>query len=397
MSTHPGMRTRLMARLHGEVSAETVESYRRAGAEVYDLIGQLDQARTDWEVKGLTAWTAPQATQAALLAAWNAFALQVLGDEMIDADAAADPATIGFLPPVTARQALAFYGPVPTWLGIVRQAQASPSFTLEVAVPAPLPPFVAAEPCPPAHLAAMRAATRRLRTQAEATLAGFSLGDSDEQRRARDAINELLAGSAADADYADRLWADHLPPGVHADVERHLTSTLRGYFELGQLVAMPTLALQPRPTPTTLGAINPPRYGGSDFDPWCLTDTDSRSQWQQDRQAQQSIQALWANDPDPQATLRTQAEIDAAFARGDIGYATDRHGQRLGHYYCCPWSAIYVTKRPVVIGGAHLHPLQQFTFDVSAEDVENGGAFTRRVTVADFHPTNEVDYCNPDS
>ncbi len=105
--------SKMVALLHGERSAAAVEAYRRAGGEVYDLADAFDRARLEWSAKGLNAWPAPHSSQVALLASWNAFALQVLGDELVAADYAADPTTAGFLPPVTARQALAFYGPVP--------------------------------------------------------------------------------------------------------------------------------------------------------------------------------------------------------------------------------------------------------------------------------------------
>lgn len=47
-----------------------------------------------------------------------------------------------------------------------------------------------------------------------------------------------------------------------------------------------------------------------------------------------------AYDPDPAATLTIQAEIDAALAAGDI-VSTTNNGRTLGHYYCCPWGALY--------------------------------------------------------
>lgn len=386
-------RTRMVALLHGERSAATVEAYRRAGGEVYDLADAFDRARLEWSTKGLSAWTAPRSTQVALLASWNAFALQVLGDELVAADYAADLRTAGFLPPVTARQALAFYGPVPAWLSAVRQAQASESYGLQVALPAALPPFVEVEPCPATHLSAMRAAAARLRTQAEATLAGFTLGDDPDQHRAHDRISQVTARAGAAMDYADHLWAPHPPKEVHMDIERHLMAALEDYFELGQFLAMPTLALGARPNPSRpAGVVVPPT---SAFDVWCLTDPQSRARWQRDPAAHRAIQTLWANDPAPEATLQTQAEIDAALSTGDIAYATDARGERLGHYFCCPWSAIYVVHRPVVIGGRHLRQLEEFTLDVSAEAVHRGGAFKREVLVARFHPTDEVDYCDP--
>lgn len=99
-----------------------------------------------------------------------------------------------------------------------------------------------------------------------------------------------------------------------------------------------------------------------EFDPWCLTDPDSRGRWKADPQAQDSIRQLWTNDPDPGATLRIQAEIDHAYSQGDIGYATDGHGARIGHYFCCPSSTIYVVRHLANIGGRRLHALEEFTF-----------------------------------
>jgi hypothetical protein len=39
--------------------------------------------------------------------------------------------------------------------------------------------------------------------------------------------------------------------------------------------------------------------------------------------------------------------------------------------------------------------MQQFIFDVSAEEMAEGGEFVRRLTLGPFHPTSEVDYCDP--
>jgi hypothetical protein len=39
--------------------------------------------------------------------------------------------------------------------------------------------------------------------------------------------------------------------------------------------------------------------------------------------------------------------------------------------------------------------MQQFTFDVSAEEMAEGGQFTRRLLPGPFHTTSQVDYCDP--
>lgn len=47
------------------------------------------------------------------------------------------------------------------------------------------------------------------------------------------------------------------------------------------------------------------------------------------------------------------------------------------------------------IGGKRLRQLQHFTFDVSAEEMGEGGRFKREVLVANFGPSHRVDYCDP--
>jgi hypothetical protein len=45
--------------------------------------------------------------------------------------------------------------------------------------------------------------------------------------------------------------------------------------------------------------------------------------------------------------------------------------------------------------GQQLRALQEFTFDVSAEEMGEGGEFTRRLLLGPFHPTTKIDYCDP--
>lgn len=39
--------------------------------------------------------------------------------------------------------------------------------------------------------------------------------------------------------------------------------------------------------------------------------------------------------------------------------------------------------------------MQQFTFDVSAEEMADGGQFVRRLLPGPFHDTSEIYYCDP--
>ncbi|MHB1568379.1 MAG: hypothetical protein ACYCXW_00015 [Solirubrobacteraceae bacterium] len=137
-----------------------------------------------------------------------------------------------------------------------------------------------------------------------------------------------------------------------------------------------------------------PAPGEPGFDPWCLTDPESRRQWQRDPQARRAIELLWRSDPNPQRMVAIQAQIDELRDAGELQYASSR-GRRLGHYYCCPWSPIYQASRSVAIAGRRLATGEQFTFDVSAEELLEGGEFKRELVVGDFSPTGEVDCCDP--
>ena len=394
-----GMWGRLLALVQGEEAADTLEAYQRAGLAVYELLRQVEERRRDWKGQGLTAWSATSASQAELLCAWNAFVLQSLGDEFLQADYRVDPATVGYVPPVTARQVLAFYGQVEGWLSRARQAQSNPGYELDVALPADLPPWSEVEPCPRPHLEGMLAAVRSVRSHAEGALAVFGeASPPPDKQPAVHKLRERFAEANSKAEYAERLWASEPPPDLHERIEAHVKEALERYYHLGQLLAMPSLLERTPRRDVPAGARaarSRPGPGQRGFDPWCLTDPDSRADWKQDREAREAIELLWAQDPDPARTLAIQAEIEAALARGDIGYATKRDGQRLGHYYCCPWAPIYVVKCPVTIGGRKLAALQEFTYDVSAEEIPAGGAFKREVLVGSFRTTTNVDYCNP--
>jgi hypothetical protein len=83
-----------------------------------------------------------------------------------------------------------------------------------------------------------------------------------------------------------------------------------------------------------------------------------------------------------------RSPVDRSFLGATVSHAAS-------HYFCCPWSAIYLVRRPVTIAGQRLRPMQQFTFDVSAEEMAEGGEFVRRLLPGPFHPTSKVDYCDP--
>src|SRR5215831_1939971 len=222
MSQGAGVWTRIVAGLHGEVSADALEGYRRAGASVYDLLDRVQRQRDGKKVSGRSPWDADRSLQFQIAFAWNAFVVQTLGDEFIAADYAADQSTVGFLPRVTAEQVAAFYHQVEPWVSRANQAATNPGYEPDLHLPAELPGWVEVEPCPRAHLVAMMAALESIRGRAMTAVGAFEDDSIPDQHRLRfGLVKQLIADSDTAADYASRLWAgDAAGQELHEEVEK---------------------------------------------------------------------------------------------------------------------------------------------------------------------------------
>ena len=396
MTEQPGLTVRLWARVRGEIPADTLEAYRRAGTAVVQLTERVDLHRLEHQANGGTPWSVEGGHQAMLLAGWNAFFLQTMGDNLLSADYDADPKTLGYVPKITAEQALAFYNPVETWVSRARQAETNPTYALDCALPDELPRWVEVEPCPRAHLAAMLATAKTARLHTEAASQVF------EEQTTRDThtsevtqFRQHLSEANSAAEYAEGFLGGTMTPAIHETLERHLKDALEHYYRLGQLLAMPSLLdaeqLASSMTNASSSGTATALPGTPGFDQWILTDPRTVSHWKADEQARKAIASLWNNDPQPSKTLVIQEEIQTALSNGDIQPAG------IGNYFCCPWSPIYTVKRPVTIANAHLQPRHQFTFDVSAEELAEGGEFKREILVANFQPSSSIDYCLPEA
>jgi hypothetical protein len=380
---------RTVSALHGEVSAEQLEAFRRAGSGAYDLYLEADKARSQLALEGVQPWNGSVTTRYQLLCTWNAHVLQSLATTLLDADYSAMPSTRGFVPPVTADQAWAWFEPVQYWLDAGRQA-ALGAATRHPSLPADLPAWIVVEPCPRPHLRAMLTVAQHLEELLEASLASVSnapCGDVDQARLRK--IQQAAASARSAIQYSQGLLHSRADNRLHELIEQRLHLALELQFHLGQLLADPTLIdgfHQDIPAPV-------PPVSGSD-DPWCLTDPRSRIRWQADPRAHNAVTMMWHDDPDPALTRSVAGQIAAAFAAGQIVYATDDRGQAFGNYYCCPWSAIYEVRSEIRVLGQRLRPGQQFTVDVSAEQVAETGEFVRRIITGPFSPATSVDYCD---
>ena len=407
--TQPKLWHRMCAAMSGEVSSDTLEAYRRASLAVYDALEHSEAHRTKAKEDGKNAWTMAASTKAEILCTWNAFVLQTLGDRFLEADYEHDTSTVGFVPAITSDQILRFYTQVEGWLNRAQQAHYNPDYQLDIFVPAELPEWSEVEPCPNAHLVGMLEAMRAVRIHTDAAL--IFLNDSPpqnaEQKKHLNAIRQVQAAAMTKARYADDMMTGNPSRDVHERVEEHVKVAIEHFYLLGQLLASPELAAQLNqlnqitvdPFDLILQDLKTQRFplpGQKGFDIWCLTDPEARDHFRKDRKAVKAIKTLWSLDPDPQRTLEIQAEINAAFARGDITFAIDRYLKKLGHFFCVPWGPVYIVRRPITIAGTKLRTMQQFIFNVTCEGVNLGAPFEREIMIGNFNPTSKFEYGDPD-
>jgi hypothetical protein len=276
MASRPTGWNRFVARLQGEVPAEELEAFRRASATVFELLDRMEHRRLECSIDGLDPWTVPPATRTAFLCAWNAFVLQTVGDQLLEADYRAEPRTPGYVPPTTAKEVLRFYRPVEGWVNRACQAEANPDYRLDVDVPAALPalvqadPFppalpalVQADPFPPAHLGGLLHAIRAVLGHAGMAMEFLpATPPQDREKQVQlNRIRQLHASAQTRARYAEDLCGTDPVPEVRERAAEHAEAAIAQLYLLGQLVADPTLAREgparepprtgpERPTPT---------------------------------------------------------------------------------------------------------------------------------------------------
>jgi hypothetical protein len=258
MTPRPTGWNRIVARLRGEIPAAALEAYRHASLPVLELFEQVERRRLEAAIDGVDPWSVPPATRTAFLCAWNAFVLQTLGNEILDADYRGEPATLGYVPPATARLVHAFYEPVEGWVNRAYQAQANPAFRLDVPVPARLPPWEQGAIDSPAHLQGLLHALRAVLDHADAALASLpeAVPDAPDRQAQVNAIRQVHASARVRARYAEELAGVDPVPEVLARAGAHARDAVEQLYVLGQMIADPALEANPEPPPPAVPAAD---------------------------------------------------------------------------------------------------------------------------------------------
>ncbi|WP_292976605.1 hypothetical protein [Mycobacterium sp.] len=267
----PGFGARIGAKLRGEVPADEVLALLSVGGGAYQDYLAADQLREELARAAIDPWSTSPAESSQLLATWNAYALQSLGQAFVDAEGLA-PGTAGFLPRVTADQALRFLREVPKWSARARRAAMDPGLDVarEVALPAPLPQWVMVEPCPRSHLQAMRSAGAIMLERIEAALADLDRLPSAKQHPDSARLHGYAVDVRSLLDYAGAMLAGGSSATVvHDGAERALREAITTAFYLGQVVARPRLAkLSAVPEPAVAAAPRPSSAASYTPSPW---------------------------------------------------------------------------------------------------------------------------------
>lgn len=400
----PGIWTRVRAFTRGERDAETLYAYRQAGVQVHPMLDEAERRRLDLTLSGTSPFAVKRHVGLELACAWNAFALQTLGEKMLAADEVADPGTVGFVPPVTFDQANGYFTEVPRWLGYASQAAHDPEFELPAGtLPAKLPDWSPVEPCPRPPLEAMIAALNAMRVHAEAAMHTLEQatpqGDAPKLARLRGQVAE----ATSKASYVSGMYRPGSSQALHEQIEEHAKGAIEGLYRVGQLISYPALLSEgPRAASPRRGQGRGPGLrtalpGESGFDPWAMTLPNSVGFLRRDADARRVIDEMWSLDPDPLATVQLWDDIRQAVKTGGAKVARGGGGQPVGFYFCTPYCAIYEATRPLMIGGTAVRTGERFTVEAAAEGVRIGYPFKREVVTGTFRSGVPIDYCDPDA
>jgi hypothetical protein len=232
----PGrLATWLVGTLRGEVPVSSLDGLRALGASAYALQEEAEALKTapDW-----SPWTQEPARALFLVCAWNAFALQTVADQLLDADARLEPSTAGRVSASTLAFAQQCYTGAVSWLQSARLVQSDPDLRLSSALPAAIPGWPRVGGVRRVHVGSLRCAYDAVGPRAE----------YDAERAARVApasdaaeLELLRTQMRTSAEFAATLESRARSSEQLREACSLLVSSLAVAFTLGQATVMPSL------------------------------------------------------------------------------------------------------------------------------------------------------------
>jgi hypothetical protein len=233
------LRNWLIGTVRGELSSSGLDGLRTVGASSYSLAEEAESLRLE---PGWDPWRQEPGPQLFILCAWNAFALQTTADQLLAADARADPSTAGRLPASTLAFAQSCYTQAMTWVQSARFAQANAAYRLKTPLPAAFPTWPQFGPTRSVHVRALQEAFEAVAPRAEYELGRLIQTAAPADARALAEMHLLVAQMHTSVEFAGGLRANAQSHEQLREACRELVQALGCAYTLGQVVAMPSLA-----------------------------------------------------------------------------------------------------------------------------------------------------------
>lgn len=391
--------------MRGEVSDANVRGYLRAASQIAEVWGRIDARIAELVSQGEAPWEAYQRLGHALAFIRVARAYHVFVQELLAADAAADPATIGFLPRVTYDQANALAHEIQPNLQRAVAALTDSAWTPDMDLPLRLGPRVVAEGvCPTTHLQGMLNAAREIREWAagliaeyaeavrRATQAGTTAPEAITQHIERLHSRLTLADSHLrfGADLMGQVTKGEPTPELQERGEDSLWAALRICFRLNQAVALPDLlaASAPELPGSEIGGWTAKlgtwygwpwhwsrrRYQDHTIRPrelWRLASSSARSELLGTQFGRDEMQEL-CKEMNGVLTAEAQRyldEVDRAVRRDDVIV--------IGSMSNSPFEPLYRTARAINLGGERIAANHEFHWNYHSDHLEQELRFNR--------------------
>ncbi len=376
--------------VRGEVSDANVRGYLRAASQIEDIWQQIDDRIAAAIAAGTSPWDAYGQLRYPLVFIRSARACQVFVEQLLAADAAFDPKTVGYIPRVTYDQADALCHQIEPALERAVASLNDPNFVPDIPLPLILGPRIESEgqPCPVPHLEGMIAATREIREWAAGLIAQYSNAIAQAKGEVPQAITTHiteLQGQLVQGDSQLRYGSDLVgqvtqygsTPQLHEDAENSLWAALQKFFLVNQAVAMPELLRGPIQAPgIQQGAQRPRRTNYRDMrvrpeDLWRIAAPSARSEIRGTEFGADEMNEMCEKMGGILSASAQQYldESEAAVASGDAYIIAAMAN--------CPFEPLYKARRPLEIAGADIPASYEFHWDFHRGHIETAPRFGR--------------------
>jgi hypothetical protein len=256
--------------LHGEVSDATIQGYLRSASQLEDIWQQIDDNVDAFIAQGMAPWDAYARMGYALAYVRACRTNVVFVQELLKADAAAEPASAGYLPKITYDQALALCEHIEPYLEEAIKASTNARYVpTTYALPLTLGPHVryANQHFPLPHLQGIIGAAQQTRDWAAGLLAKYELA----LRAAKTPVPQPVATHVEEMRSELGLGDFHLRTGIDMvgqisngqttdelskKADGFLWEAMESFFKVSQLVAIPGTPAPARPSRFAPGIVS---------------------------------------------------------------------------------------------------------------------------------------------